>query len=73
MTLGNMRAIGVRGLNVLCHNCRHEATFSVDDYPDDMEVRSFGRNIVCTNCGMIGADARPNWREQTAWPSLRSL
>jgi len=73
MTLGNMRAFGVRGLNVLCLNCRHEVTFSVDDYPDDMEVRSFGRSIVCTNCGMIGADARPNWREQTARPSLRSL
>src|SRR6476469_6128481 len=44
---------------------------SVDDYPDDMEVRSFGRSIVCAHCGRIGADARPNWREQTARPSLR--
>jgi hypothetical protein len=22
--------------------------------------------MVCTGCGMIGADARPNWREQQA-------
>jgi hypothetical protein len=25
---------------------------------------------VCTSCGIIGADARPNWRAQTERPSL---
>jgi hypothetical protein len=26
--------------------------------------------MVCTKCGIIGADARPNWREQPARESL---
>jgi hypothetical protein len=26
--------------------------------------------MVCTSCGIIGADARPNWREQAERPSL---
>jgi hypothetical protein len=25
---------------------------------------------VCTRCGIIGADARPNWKEQPARESL---
>jgi hypothetical protein len=27
-------------------------------------VPTFGPRTVCTGCGMIGADARPNWRER---------
>ena len=40
MDLGNMRHLGVRGLAVHCLNaeCRHEAVFSADDYPDEVEV-----------------------------------
>jgi hypothetical protein len=30
MTLGNMRALGVRGLNVLCLICRHEVRLDVE-------------------------------------------
>jgi hypothetical protein len=26
-------------------------------------VPAFGPRMVCTRCGIIGADARPNWRE----------
>jgi hypothetical protein len=44
MTLGNMRANGVRSLDVCCWQCHHR--------------------------GIIGADARPNWREQAARESL---
>jgi Transposase DDE domain group 1 len=33
---------------------------------DDMPVPAFGPRMVCTRCGIIGADARPNWREQPA-------
>jgi hypothetical protein len=31
-----------------------------------MTVPSFGPRMVCTKCGIIGADARPNWLEQRA-------
>jgi hypothetical protein len=65
MTLGNMRALGARGLNVRCFNpkCLHEVRLGVDDYPGDMLVRDFGARMVCAICGMVGADARPNWLE----------
>jgi hypothetical protein len=33
---------------------------------DDVLVPAFGPRMVCTRCGIIGADARPNWREHRA-------
>jgi hypothetical protein len=70
MTLGNTRSLRVRGLDVTCTNCRHAALLDVDSYPDDVLVLAFGPRMVCTRCGIIGADARPNWREQAKRPSL---
>jgi hypothetical protein len=46
MTLGNMRKLGVRSL--------------ADGWPDDVAVPTFGPRMVCTRCGIMGADARPN-------------
>jgi hypothetical protein len=31
------------------------------------------RRMVCTRCGIIGADARPNWREQPQRESLTGV
>ena len=62
MTLGNMRANGVRSLDVCCWLCHHRAILSTDPWPDHVPVPSFGPRMVCTRCGIIGA-ARPNWRE----------
>lgn len=44
MTLGNMRDLGVRVLAISCLNpdCQHQTVLSVDDYPDDLSVPSFG-------------------------------
>lgn len=66
MTLGNMRANGVRTLAVWCngHGCNRQAIFDVADYGDDVLVPSFGPRMVCTVCGAIGADTRPNWQER---------
>jgi hypothetical protein len=61
MTLGNMRALGVRGLNVMCFVCRDEVRLDVDAYDDGVPVPWFAPRMVCTNCGIVGADARPNW------------
>jgi hypothetical protein len=36
----------------------------VSTYVDDLTVPSFGPRMVCTVCGAIGADARPNWNER---------
>jgi hypothetical protein len=65
MTLANMRENGVRSLAVHCLRCHHETTFDVDDYADPVTVPSFGPHMVCTACGAIDADARPNWNERT--------
>jgi hypothetical protein len=58
MTLGNMRANGVRSLDVSCWQCHHRAILSADPWPDEVLVPTFGPRMVCTRCGIIGADAR---------------
>jgi hypothetical protein len=66
MTLANMRQQNVRSLWIRCGaiHCHHDAVLNVSDFPDDMTVPSFGPRMVCTICGAIGADARPNWNER---------
>jgi ribosomal protein S27AE len=64
MDPANMRENGVRSLDVQCWRCRHQVIMNVDHLPGDVTVRSFGPRMVCTKCGTIGADVRPNWRER---------
>jgi hypothetical protein len=65
MTLGNMRANGVHTLDVWCYGLgHHHRVLDVSAYADDVPVPSFGPRMVCTMCGTIGADARPNWNER---------
>ena len=64
MTLQNMRENGVQSLAVKCHQCRHEKIMNVDHLRGDATVPSIGPRMVCTKCGMIGADVRPNWLER---------
>jgi hypothetical protein len=72
MTFGNMRQLGVRALVVYCLNpdCRHETVINVDDYGDNVIVPWFGPRMVCSVCGRLGADVRPNWKEQSTRKSL---
>jgi len=65
-----MRANGVRSLFVSCWQCHHQALLSADRWPDETPAPTFGPRIVCTAYGIIGADARPNWKEQPARESL---
>jgi hypothetical protein len=66
MTLGNMRQQGVRALAVYCGAlwCHHQAISNVEAYADDVPVPAFGPRLVCTVCGAIGGEARPNWNER---------
>jgi hypothetical protein len=70
MTLGNMQANDVHALAVWCDGRgQHHKVLDVSSYSDDVPLPSFGPRMVCTVCGAIGADARPNWNER-APPSL---
>jgi hypothetical protein len=73
MTLGNMRELGVRSLDVSCWNCQHQAILSADRWPDGIPVPTFGPPMVCTRCGIVGADARPNWKEQPPRETLTGI
>jgi hypothetical protein len=73
MTLGNMRSNGVRSLDVSCWQCHHQAIVSADPWPDHVPVPSFGPRMVCTRCGIIGADARPNWNERPERETLTGV
>jgi hypothetical protein len=64
MDLANMRQSAVRSLDVYCFGCRHEVVVNVDKFPGDLLVKEFGPRMVCTKCGTVGADARPNWKER---------
>jgi hypothetical protein len=69
MTLGGLRQLGVRGLLLICLDpkCRHEATMSVDDYADEIELPSFAPRMACSQCGGKVA-VRPNWKEMPIPP-----
>jgi hypothetical protein len=71
MTLADMRVLGVRELNVLCLNpaCRHEITFSADDYASEIEMSWFRSRMICARCGDRRLDVRPNWKEQPTKPT----
>ena len=64
MTLGNMRELGVRSLDVSCWLCRHQAVLTADRWPDDIAIPTFAPHMVCTSRRIVGADARSNWKEQ---------
>jgi hypothetical protein len=42
----------------------HQERHDIDGHGDDAPVPWFGPRMVCTRCDTIGADARPNWKEQ---------
>ena len=70
MDLANMRAQGVRSLSVYCEVCHHAAVINVDTFAETVPVPAFGPRMVCTCCGIVGADVRPNWQERPAGESL---
>jgi hypothetical protein len=70
MTLANMRVQGVRSLSVTCWLCHHGAVQTADRWRDEVPLPSLGPRMVCTGCGNVGADVRPNWAERAQRESL---
>ena len=64
VTLGHLRSHGVRGLLVYCctGRCWHSAEINADRWPDELPIKELEPRMICTKCGVIGADVRPDWR-----------
>jgi hypothetical protein len=63
ITLGEMRASGVRGLLIYCadYKCSHWITVNADQWPDDTRLSNLAGRFACTVCGTRGADVRPDF------------
>jgi hypothetical protein len=65
ITLGEMRADGVRGLLIYCSDfrCSHWTAISGNRWPDDVRLSDLEPRFTCQACGIRGADVRPdfNW------------
>jgi hypothetical protein len=72
VTLGHIRSHGCRDLLVYCGstNCNHRVTMNADWLPDETAVRSLCPRMVCTKCGLIGADVRPDWSPHVNKPRV---
>src|SRR5262249_60618589 len=70
VTLGQIRVHGCRDLLVYCESlwCNHSAVMNADGLPDNMRLRSLCPRMVCTACGLVGADVRPDWSPVTNRP-----
>jgi len=63
VSMGHVRSHGCRDLLVYCDSgrCHHSATMNADHLPDETIIRALGPKMVCTKCGYVGADVRPDW------------
>jgi hypothetical protein len=52
-----------RDLLIYCGsiNCSHSVTMNADHLPDDTTISALGPKMICTKCGHVGADVRPDW------------
>jgi hypothetical protein len=62
VTLGHIRSHGCRDLLIYCGsiNCSHSATMNADHLPQETVVGALGSKMVCSKCGHVGADVRPD-------------
>ena len=63
ITLGEMRASGVRGILIYCSDfhCSHSSAINGDRWPDDVRLSDLEPRFTCHACGRRGADIRPNF------------
>ena len=68
MTLGNMRAHGIRTVDAYCEatSCGHMAIFDVDGLSDELPVPDLALRLRCSRCGSRSIHTRPNWAELKA-------
>lgn len=62
MTLGDMRAKGIRSVYVDC-GCNRAAMVNVDHLPDILPVPSVRLGLRCSECGERPERTMPAWKE----------
>ena len=65
--MGHIRSRGCRDLLVYCTSnfCSHRARMNADFLADDTVRLALEPRMVCTACGLMGADVRPDWSPHT--------
>ena len=76
--MGHIRSHGCRSLLVYCGSawCNHRAKLNADWLPDETALLDQDRRMVCTACGLIGANVRPDWSSRTggaAWAARTAI
>jgi hypothetical protein len=71
MSLGNMRAQGVRSVWAECESCRHEAV-NVDRFADAVYVPDLALDLHCSKCRSKRITTWPNWKGRQARGGSRS-
>lgn len=68
MTLGNIRALGIRTIDAVCEEalCGRSAVVDVGALPDDVAVPDLALRLRCSRCGFKAVSTRPNWLEYRA-------
>jgi hypothetical protein len=63
ITIGEVRAAGVRGLLIYCsdYKCSHWIANSGDRWSDDVRLSDIEPQFTCQICGQKGADVRPHF------------
>jgi len=63
VTLGNLRSHRIRTLLIYCGNpkCSHSGRLQHYQWPDDVTLGELQPRMLCTVCGHLGADVRPDW------------
>jgi hypothetical protein len=60
ITIGEMRASGVRSVLVYCSDkCSHGTAMNGDGWPDDVRLSDIKPMFACRVCDHRGADVRP--------------
>jgi hypothetical protein len=68
MTLGNVRSLGPRSLDVQCKACDYHTTVNVDNWPDtESRIRTRVRTAYAVQA------MRPPRRQRADWTQLRGV
>ena len=59
ITLGEMRAMGVRGVVIYCQDYTFSHSHAIS--AEQSKALRFEQQFVCKACGKRGADVRPNF------------